>query len=158
LVFVLFRKTPRRGGKMLKDFDENWEVFVWKEREGIVEVGMGSALGSTTIVAMLMLCMAGLSPGAELFIDRAKDVVNYKAGKGWREGISLGETILLDEKIEGTIGLVEKTFVWALIHEIKVVHESMEMRVGFKDIEGFLLRHLIPTIDQVNKNACSVWG
>ena len=93
-----------------------------------------------------------------MFIDGAQDAVDYKAGEGWREGISLREAVFLDKKIKGTIGSVEKTFVGALVHEIKVVHESVETRVGFEDIKGFLPRHLIPAVDQVNKNACSVWG
>ena len=61
LGFCLVQEDTKGGAKALEGFNENWEVLVRKERESIVEVGVCSALRATTVVAMLVLCTAGLS-------------------------------------------------------------------------------------------------
>jgi hypothetical protein len=119
---------------------------------------MCSALGSAAVVSMLVLCAAGLGPRSELVIDGAKNLVDDQAGKGWGKRISLREAILLYEEVKGTIGSVEKALVWVLVHKVEIVNEGMEARVGFEDVQGFFTGHLIPAVDEINKNAGAVRG
>jgi hypothetical protein len=156
LCFCFVEEDTDGRAKTLKGFNENWEVFVREEGESVVEVCVCGAFRSATVVAVLVLCAAGLGSGTELVIDRAEDAVNDKAGKGRRKGISLGKAIFLDEEIEGAIRTVEEAFVGFCVHEIEVVYEGMEARVRFKDIAGFLSGHLVPAANQVNKDSSSV--
>jgi hypothetical protein len=77
---------------------------------------VGGTFGAATIIAGLAVRATCFGPVLEGPVDRLKDLVDDKAGQGWRKGVTLGESILLDEEVEGSVRSVEKTVVWIFIH------------------------------------------
>jgi ribosome-associated protein YbcJ (S4-like RNA binding protein) len=130
----------------LEDLNERREVVIREERISVIKVGISGAFGAAAIITKVVVGAASMGPGAKHFVDRAKYLVNDKAGEGRGERVSLGETILLDEMVKGAIRAVEEAVIWLLVHEIEIVDKGLETWFRLQGGEGSFARHLVPTI------------
>jgi hypothetical protein len=137
------------------------KAFIWYEGEGVIKIGMGSVQRATAIITKLMEYMwSGLGANADCFVEGYDNAaVDNETGQGWREWwITLWKAIFLSEGIKSDIKAMEETEVRVGLHEVKVMDQGMETRFGFKNVESFFLGHLVPAVDEVNKDACSGRG
>jgi hypothetical protein len=120
----------------LDGLNKDGEVFVGEEGEGIVEVSVCRAFGSTAIVAELLSCPALLSTVAESLVKRFQDLEDDQAGESGGEGIALGKTILLDEKVQCAVWSVEKTLVRGFIHKVEIMDQALKGGFRFNFSSG----------------------
>jgi hypothetical protein len=127
-----------RGAQSLESLNEDGEVFVWEEREGIIEIGMGCTFRAAAVVTRVVVSPALLCSGAEDGIEWGEYLEDDEAGECGRERVALGKAIFLDEEVEGAVWAVKEAFVWSFIHEIEVMEETMQRRFRFDFVSGSL--------------------
>jgi hypothetical protein len=94
------------------------------------------------------LTVVGLSPEGR--IEGCKYLEDDETSKCWGKEVALGIIVFLDKRVEGSVGMMEKTLVGCFIHQIKVMDEATERGFRFDFVKGCLLPgHLIPTVDEV---------
>jgi hypothetical protein len=119
---------------------------------------MGSALGATAVIAELPKGTPCFGSVTEGFINGCKNLIDDEASQGWREGVTLRKAVFLGERIKGAVRAVEKTKIGVLVHQVKIMYQRVKARVGFDNVQCFFPRHLIPTVDKVNKDTSPGWG
>jgi hypothetical protein len=77
--------------------------------------------------------------------------VNDEAGKSRGERVALGESVFLEEEVEGAVRAVEIATVRVGIHEVEVMKKGMEAGLGFKNVFTLIAGHLVPAINKVNE-------
>jgi hypothetical protein len=85
--------NAERGAQSSESFNEDGKVFLWEERESIVEIGVGRAFGAAAIVNRAVVSPALLCSGAEDGIEWGEYLEDDEAGECGRERVALGKAV-----------------------------------------------------------------
>lgn len=107
--------TERRAvlGEIL---DEGGEVFIRKERTGVVNEGGGGRAGAKAVVAVVMSSAAVISSLLEERVQGFEELEQNQAREDHRERVALREAFFLGKIVEGAVGSGKVTVVGGGVH------------------------------------------